>query len=244
MQASGLTASNFVDAASRLLIPCIRMELVWLSAHVLAATLVVDPVVTSPEAPEPPVEAPAAPEAPAAKVAEVAASPSSESSESSPSPPADVAPAEVVRVKRDFGKPNFDLVIDAWADVEAAHLREIRLWWTNTDEVDHRKPLGRMIERMVKLQYRRLSDTALTVAVAGDGKRFTFTVELNKDGKVVAYVPIETEDGRHIRRCRTDSARLLARRVLGMPVGISYIAVSCRDGRGVLQQGKLRYREI
>jgi len=212
------------------------MELVWLSAHVLAATLVVDPVVTSPEAPEPPVEAPVAPAAEVAEVAEPAPAPAPA--------PADVAPAEVVRVKRDFGKPNFDLVIDAWADVEAAHLREIRLWWTNSDEVGHRKPLGRMIERMVKLQYRRISDTALTVAVAGDGKRFTFTVELNKDGKVVAYVPIDTEGGRYIGRCRTDSARLLARRVLGMPVGIAYIAVSCRDGRGVLHQGKLRYREL
>jgi len=210
------------------------MELVWLSAHLLAATLVVDPVVTSPDAPKPPVEAPVAPVAEVAEVAEPVVAPV----------PADVAPAEVVRVKRDFGKPNFDLVIDAWADVEAAHLREIRLWWTNSDEVGHRKPLGRMIERMVKLQYRRISDTALTVAVAGDGKRFTFTVELNKDGKVVTYVPIDTEGGRYIGRCRTDSARLLARRVLGMPVGIAYIAVNCRDGRGVLQQGKLRYREI
>ena len=220
MQVSGVPGPNFVDAASRLLIRWTRMELVWLSAHVLVATLMADPVVTSPEAPSTPEVAP-----------EVA-------------PVAPVAPAEVVRVKRDFGKPNFDLVIDAWADVEAAHLREIRLWWTNTEEVDHRKPLGRMIERMVKLQYRRLSDTALTVAVAGDGKRFTFTVELDKDGKVVAYVPIATADGRYIRRCRTDSARLLARRVLGMPVGISYIAVSCHDGRGVLHEGKLRYREI
>jgi hypothetical protein len=29
---------------------------------------------------------------------------------------------EVVRIKRDFGKPHFDLVIDAWADPEAARL--------------------------------------------------------------------------------------------------------------------------
>ncbi len=207
------------------------MDLVWLSAQVLVVALVADPVVAAPESPTTPAPAttpkPATPAAAPVSAAE-------------PEP----LPAEVVRVKRDFGKPNFDLVIDAWADVEAAKLREIRLWWTNTEEVHHRKPLGRMVERMVKLQYRRLSDTELTVAVAGDGKRFTFTVELGKDGKVSTFVPIETRDGRHIRRCRTTSARLLARRVLGMPVGIDHIAVTCRDSHGTLHEGKLRHRDI
>jgi len=194
------------------------MNLVWLSAHLFVLALVAEPAAAPVAAPI--ADSPDAPDLP------------------------EVAPAEVVRIKRDFGKPNFDLVIDAWADVAAGRLREVRLWWTNTDEVDHRKPLGRMIERMVKLQYRRITDTSLTVAVAGDGKRFTFTVELDKAGKVAVFVPIETADGRTIRRCRTDSARLLARRVLGMPVGISHIAVTCRDGKGALQAGKLRYREV
>jgi hypothetical protein len=212
------------------------MDLVWLSAHVLVVALVADPVAATPVSPAAP-EAPAAPAAPEAPVAPVAAKPA-------PAAEPEVAPAEVIRIKRDFGKPNFDLVIDAWADVEAARLREVRLWWTNTDEVGHRKPLGRMIERMVKLQYRRISDTELTVAVAGDGKRFTFTVELDKDGKVATFVPIETKDGRQIRHCRTTSARLLARRVLGMPVGIDYIAVTCRDSKGTLHEGKLRHREV
>ena len=161
------------------------------------------------------------------------------------SPPGpELASDEIVRVTRDFGKPNFDLVIDAWADPDANHLREVRLWWNNSDELEHRKPLGKMIERMVKLQYKRLSPTELTVAVAGDGKRFTFTVELANNGKVSAYVPIETDTGRVIRRCRTESAKLLARRVLGMPVGISHIAVTCRDGGGAVHQGKLRHRDI
>lgn len=195
------------------------MDLFWLPAHVLVVALVADPAAATPEAPTP-----AAAPAPAAEP--------------------ELAPEEVVRVKRDFGKPNFDLVIDAWADVEAARLREIRLWWTNTNEVHHRKPLGRMIERMVKLQYRRISDTELTVAVAGDGKRFTFTVELGKDGKVATFVPVETRDGRQIHRCRTTSARLLARRVLGMPVGIDHIAVTCRDSQGTLHEGKLRHRAV
>lgn len=152
------------------------------------------------------------------------------------------APAEVVRVKRDFGKPHFDLVIDAWADETKLH--RTQLWWSNTAESDRRKPLGALIERMVKLQYRRLSSTSLTVAVAGDGKEFTFTVELGDDGQVHAYVAVDTEGGKHIPRCRTTSARLLARRVLGMPVGIARIAVTCKDGGGASHSGQIAHREV
>lgn len=154
------------------------------------------------------------------------------------------AGAEVVRVKRDFGKPHFDLVIDAWADSQAATLQRAQLWWSNTSEGDRRKPLGALIERMVKLQYRRLSSTAVAVAVAGDGKEFTFTVELAGDGQVHAYVAIDTEGGKHIPRCRTTHARLLARRVLGMPVGISHIAVTCKDDGGAVHSGQIAHREL
>ncbi len=155
-----------------------------------------------------------------------------------------LATSEVVRVKRDFGKPHFDLVIDAWTDAAAARLHRAQLWWSNTSEADRRKPLGALIERMVKLQYRRLSSTSLTVAVAGDGKEFTFTVELASDGRVHAYVAIDTDGGRHIPRCRTDGVRLLARRVLGMPVGIASIAVTCTDAGGAVHSGQVRHREV
>lgn len=170
--------------------------------------------------------------------------------------PPDVAPAdeptadepiplrsEVVRVKRDFGKPHFDLAIDAWIDADAARLARTRLWWVNTAENDRRKPLGRLIERMVHLQYKRLSNSSFTVVVAGDGKEFTFTVELGDDGKAHAFVAVDTDGGRHIPRCRTDSARLLARRVLGMPVGIDRISVTCREGT-TLHRGQIRHREV
>lgn len=153
-------------------------------------------------------------------------------------------PIEVVRIKRDFGKPHFDLVIDAWADPGTKRLDEARLWWVNTSEADRRKPLGRLVERMVKLQYRRLSSKALTVVVAGDDKEFTFTVELAADGKVAAYVAVDGEDGVFVRRCRADRVHLIARRVLGLPVGITRIDVSCYDREGALHSGRVRHRAL
>lgn len=160
-----------------------------------------------------------------------------------PEPELGPATAEVLRIKRDFGKPYVDLAIDAWTDDAAGRLDATRLWWVNTNEADRRKPLGRVIERMVRLKYKRLSSAAFTVVVAGDGKEFTFTVERASDGKVHAFVPVVTAEGRFIPRCRTEGATLLARRVLGLPVGIDRIAVTCHDGAGSVQ-GQVRHREV
>lgn len=174
----------------------------------------------------------------------LAAEPATASEVTQAEPAPVLVSTEVVRVTRDFGKPHFDLVIDGWTDSDAVRLHEARLWWSNTSEAGRRKPLGRMIERMVQLKYRRISSTALTVKVAGDDKEFTFTVELGKDAQIHAYVAVDTDDGKFIPRCRTTGARLLARRVLGMPVGISRISVTCLDAQGAEHQGQLRHRDL
>lgn len=150
---------------------------------------------------------------------------------------------EVVRIKRDFGKPHFDLAIDAWK-AGAAKLDRVQLLWVNTDEGDRRKPLGKMIERMVALKYKRVSPRSFTVVVAGDDKEFTFTVELAQDGAMHTYVAVDTDAGGHVARCRTESAKLHARRVLGIPVGIARVAVSCRDPDGTLHAGQVKHRPV
>jgi hypothetical protein len=43
-------------------------------------------------------------------------------------------------------------------------------------------------------------------------------------------------------RCRTDSARLIAHRVLGLPVGLAHIAVTCSEG-GASRQGRVRHSQ-
>ncbi len=153
------------------------------------------------------------------------------------------AQAEVVRVKRDFGKPHVDLVIDAWTDERSTRLTSARLWWVLTREQDRRKPLGPLVERMVKLEVRRESTTALVLTVTGDRKQFAFTVELGGDGKSRAYVAVDTEDGRFVPRCRVEQVMLVAHRVLGVPVGLERIAVTCSEG-GRVHRGRIRHREI
>lgn len=156
---------------------------------------------------------------------------------------ADPPSVEVVRIKRDFGKAWVDLAIDAWLDPKSTRLERARLWWVVTNEQDRRKPLGAFYERMVKLRYSRSSSTALSVQVTGDHKEFTFTVELGEGGKVHAYVAADTADGKTIARCRTESTRLIAHRVLGLPVGLARIEVTCSDEKGVVHQGLVRHRD-
>jgi len=151
--------------------------------------------------------------------------------------------AEVVRIKRDFGKPHFDLAIDAFM-AGPARLERVQLLWVNTSEEDRRKPLGKLIERMVALKYKRVSARSFKVVVAGDDKEFTFTVELGPDGGLSTFVAVDTDAGRHIPRCKTEEAKLLARRVIGIPVGIAKVAVSCRDADGNVHAGQVKHREL
>lgn len=157
--------------------------------------------------------------------------------------PAEEVSTEVVRIKRDFGKSWFDLAIDAWAE-GAERLAKVQLRWVNTSEGDRRKPLGKLIERMVALKYTRVSKRSYTVTVAGDGKEFKFTVEMAKDGGLHTYVAVDSDAGVHVPRCRTDSAKLLARRVLGIPVGIAKVAVTCSDAGGATHAGQVRHRPV
>ena len=156
----------------------------------------------------------------------------------------DPGAVEVVRITRDFGKPHFSLAIDAWPDAPAAALAEARLRWVNTAEDDRRKPLGAFTERLVKLRYRRDSAAALTVTVTGDAKEFAFSIELAPDGAVHAFVAADTAEGRHLPRCRAAAAHLIARRVLGLAVGLDRIDVTCVDDRGHGHPAQIRHRDV
>jgi hypothetical protein len=59
-----------------------------------------------------------------------------------------------------------------------------------------------------------------------------------------AFVAIDTEDGRHVPRCRLTAARLIAHRVLGLPVGLARVAVTCSDAGGAVHKGQVRHREV
>ncbi len=150
---------------------------------------------------------------------------------------------EILRIDRDFGMAKWELALDSWLPAEGDRtIADIRLWWVNVEDADRRKPLSAHLRRYIALDSRRRGAAKLDVRMAGDDKEYTFTVELDGAERPVVRVTVELEDGRRVERCRCERARLIARRVVGMPVGIEGLRVQCTDDAGVKHDGAVVYR--
>lgn len=166
---------------------------------------------------------------------------------------ADLAPEgllhqEVLRIDPDFGKDHHDIVVDSWtlADQPDA-LSEVRMWWLHSKENDERSPFGKGVRRFVELDYVRKGPRRFGVVLRGDRKEWGFDVVLQDDGKAVALADVTTDDGVLVTQCEASSARLLVRRLMGLPAGIKGLEVTCHDAegnehRGTLAEGKAKRR--
>lgn len=158
---------------------------------------------------------------------------------------ADLAPEglvhqEVLRIDPDFGKNHHDIVVDSWmlADQPDA-LSEVRMWWLHSKENDERSPFGKGVRRFVELDYVRKGPRRFGVVLRGERKEWGFDVVLQDDGKAVALADITTSDGVAVPQCKASSARLLVRRVMGLPTGLRGLEVTCRDAEGTEHRGTL-----
>lgn len=152
---------------------------------------------------------------------------------------------EVLRIDRDFGMSHWEIALDGWMPREhTGRIAELRLWWVNTDDGDRRKPFSAHLRRYIEFGYDKAEGSALAVRMAGDNKEYLFTVELDGDGAPVVYADVTLDDGSLVKHCRCASGRLLARRVLGMPIGIKALSVKCTDDQAKARVGSVPYREI
>jgi hypothetical protein len=149
---------------------------------------------------------------------------------------------EVLRIQRDFGQRSFLVVIDAWSP-EASHdqLKEIRMWWLNERKEDERSPFGRGVRKHVDIVYTQTAPDAWVVELRGDDKRMAFSVELDGKGKPSAFGTIITPAGQRVEHCRAVTSTLVARRFLGIPIGLDHLAVTCVDEDGDLHRGALQH---
>lgn len=140
---------------------------------------------------------------------------------------------ELVRIRRDFGKPRYLIVLDGWVrrgDVQA--LEGVRLWWLDRNKKDSRHPLEPFTRRYVELKYRRTGLMAWSVTMRNAGSTYRFDVKADRDGRPRVYAPVVSQEGRD-RRCRVVGAMLRARRFLGIPTGVGEVELECAaaDGR-------------
>lgn len=146
---------------------------------------------------------------------------------------------ELLRISRDFGKAHFVIALDAWVTTtDPARLADTRLWWSRTDRDNERSPFGPGTKRHFQIAYDQPSENRWDVHLDSDDKRFTFHIEVDDEGHPHAYASIDTTQGR-IDHCRTSTGVLHARKVLGLPVGISALDVDCTDDDGKPQRGSI-----
>lgn len=150
---------------------------------------------------------------------------------------------EVMRIDRDFGMAKWELALDGWVPREGeASIADLRLWWVNVEEDDRRKPMSAHLKRYIDFGFDRVVGGALEVYLAGDGKRYEFDVELDSAGVPVVLASVTTKDGAIVPRCRCERGRLVARRILGMPIGIASLHVRCIDASGKVHEGTVPFR--
>ncbi|GEM_PF-5968556 len=151
---------------------------------------------------------------------------------------------EVLRVTRDFGANYWHLVVDGWMPAHGGELEEVRLWWANVKEHDKRFPFSRKELHYVSMSYERKAATAWNVTFAGDGKSFTFSVELDGNSNTAnAYADIFTDDSTVVEHCRVLRSRMIARRFIGIPVGLRGVRATCIDADGRRHRGMVSYYE-
>lgn len=152
---------------------------------------------------------------------------------------------EVLRIRRDFGKPSFEIVVDSWLPAERpGRISDVRMWWVQSDREDRRSPFGNKVHKYVDLEYVPEDEDSWSVTLRADRKEFSFDVQLSDEGDVQAYADIVVDGGATVHHCRATEGRLVARRLLGLPIGIKQLEITCVDDEGERHQGAVPYRKL
>lgn len=163
-------------------------------------------------------------------------------------PVAKLAPAgfehhQVLRIDQDF-HPNdsYDIALDAWIDERKSDaIAEVRMWWQDTSSSDERSPFGKGVRRHIDISYAPQQDGSWDVTITQGRKRYGFEVERDGEGEVQAYADVVANGGT-VEHCRVRRSRLVARKLLGLPVGLKHLAVTCVDAQGKTHRGHVKRR--
>lgn len=148
--------------------------------------------------------------------------------------------AEVIQVRRDFGKPKVNVALDAWMAPGEHKIEALQLWWTDPKD---RYPFGRLARAHLKTRSSRLGPAHWRMELQGDGQTFSFDVELEADGPA-AYATVVLPDGSEVPRCRGTEAKLHARKFLGIPVGLRAMVVTCTAPNGATHRAPIKMTPV
>lgn len=150
-----------------------------------------------------------------------------------------VTHTELFRIARNFGKDTFEIALDAWVPTaEPDRLADVRLWWARTDRDGERSPFGEGTRSHFEIAYEQPAPDHWRVLMKSGGKTFAFDVEVGTDGVPRAFVDIEA-GATKVPHCHARTGTLHARRLLGAPIGIRKLDVTCIDDQGTTHEGSV-----
>lgn len=141
---------------------------------------------------------------------------------------------EVARIDQELHPDDdYQIAIDAWISNEpTVELAEVRMWWVDTGKGDERSPFGRGVRRHIDIEYERRDARSFAIHLAEKERVFSLEIVLADDGVASAFAPVQLSSGERVDHCRVDGGRLVAKTVVGLPVGLDRLEVSCVDDQG------------
>ena len=160
--------------------------------------------------------------------------------------PKEIAPdgykhALVLRIRRDFGKADFEIAMDAWMpDETPENVDAVRLWWFKTHKEGERGPFSKKTTRNFTVSYRRENEQSWAIVLdLSDGRHFTFVVRSTGGHTAAAFADVTVGNSTVIEGCRVTDAEIHAKTTLGITTGIKDLSVTCLDTSGVEHHGTL-----
>jgi hypothetical protein len=152
---------------------------------------------------------------------------------------AQIQHTELLRIRRNFGKEHFEIALDAWIAIDVPDkIHDARLWWARTDKGDERSPFGESTRGHFEIRTQELAPDRWDLELISDKKKFVFHVEIAEDGKPAAFADVMVGP-MMVTHCRASVGILHARRLLGAPVGIRKLEVTCIDDQGTVHEGRV-----
>lgn len=151
---------------------------------------------------------------------------------------------EVIRLARDFGNEKFEVVLDAWSpSTTPDNIGELRFWWVHGD-ADQRRPFGSKLRKHIEIGFEENAGDDWTVRLQGDRKAFVFDVEVDEKGTAAAFADVETSAGEFVEHCKAERGTFVARRLLGLPIGLKRLEIECTDDAGRTVTGTLPFEKL
>jgi hypothetical protein len=147
---------------------------------------------------------------------------------------------ELVRLRKDWGERNFQVVLDGWTRRGTkGKIADVRLWWFKAHKQGNRGEFGSKSRRHFEVSVNKRSAERWDLRLGTKGKSFVFQVESDGAGGMAAYATVVTREG-VVSRCLTTRGELKARKFLGIPTGIDRLDVTCTDPDGRVRRGRVQ----